>query len=119
LIDRRRTESLLCAKRLQPHTVVNQWRQVVCVWVAQVNANGAATMLLDYAHEPAFNFCPRFVPRHFNVFAIALNHWFAKTVWVFVQLLQRAALWANETFAKYVVAVASDSSNGPIFHGDL
>jgi hypothetical protein len=53
------------------------------------------------------------------VFAIALNHWFAKTVWVFVQLLQRAALWANETFAKYVVAVTSDSSNGPIFHGDL
>jgi hypothetical protein len=53
------------------------------------------------------------------VFAIALNHWFAKSVWVFVQLLQRAALWANETFTKYVFAVASDSSNGPVFHGDL
>ena len=89
------------------------------IWVAQVHANSAAPVLLDYTHEPAFNFCPRFIPRHFNVFAIALDHWFAKTVWVFVQLLQRAALRANETFTKYVVAVASDSSNGPIFHGDL
>ena len=89
------------------------------IWITQVHTDGAATMLLDYAHEPSLNCCPRFVPRHFNVFAIALNHWFAKTVWVFVQLLQRAAFRANETFAKYVVAVASDSSNGPIFHGDL
>jgi hypothetical protein len=91
----------------------------VRIWVAQVHTDSASTVLLNHAHEPALNCCPRFIPRHFNVFAIALNHWFAKSVWVFVQLLQRAALWANETFAKYVVAVASDSSNGPIFHGDL
>ena len=89
------------------------------IWITQVHTNGAATVLLDYAHEPSLNCNPRFVPRHFNVFAIALNHWFAKTVWVFVQLLQRAALWANETFTKHVVAVASDSSHGPVFYGDL
>ncbi len=89
------------------------------IWVAQVHTDSASTVLLNHAHEPALNCCPRFVPCHFDMLAIALDHWFAKTVWVFVQLLQRAALRANETFTKHVVAVASDSSNGPIFHGDL
>ena len=89
------------------------------IWVAQVHTDSAATMLLDHAHEPALNRCPRFIPRHFNVFAIALDHRFAKTVWVFVQLLQRAALRANETFTKHIIAVASDSSDGPVFHRDF
>ena len=34
LIDRRRTEALLGTKCLQPHAVVNEWSQVVCVWVS-------------------------------------------------------------------------------------
>jgi hypothetical protein len=91
----------------------------VRIWITQVHTNSAAPVLLNHTHEPALNCCPRLIPRHFNVFAIALDHRFAKTVWVFVQLLQRAALRAYKTFTKYIVAVASDSSNGPIFHGDL
>jgi hypothetical protein len=91
----------------------------VRIWITQVHTDGAATVLLDYAHEPAFNFCPRFTPCHFNMLAIALDHWFAKSVWVFVQLLQRAALRADETFTEHIITVASDSSHGPVFYGDL
>ena len=36
-----------------------------------------------------------------------------------MQLLQRAALRANETFTKHIIAVASDSSDGPVFHRDF
>jgi hypothetical protein len=51
--------------------------------------------------------------------AITLDHRFAKSVWVFVKLLQRAALRANETFTEHIITVASDSSHGPVFYGDL
>jgi hypothetical protein len=76
-------------------------------------------MFIDDAHEAAINFLPRFVPTDFNVYAIALHQWLAQTIWVFVQLLQRAALWANETFTKYVVAIATNARHRAIFHGDF
>jgi hypothetical protein len=53
------------------------------------------------------------------VFAIALDHWFAKTVWVFVQLLQRAALRTNETFTEHIITVASNACHSAIFDGDF
>jgi hypothetical protein len=53
------------------------------------------------------------------MYAIALHQWLAQTIWVFVQLLQRAALWANETFTKDVIAIAANTRHRAIFHGDF
>ena len=76
-------------------------------------------MLVNDAHEAAINFLPRFVPTHFNVHAIAFHQRLAQTIWVFVQLLQRAALWANESFTKYVIAIATNARHRSIFHRDF
>jgi hypothetical protein len=76
-------------------------------------------MFIDDAHEATINFLPRFIPTHFNVHAIALHQWLTQTIWVFMQLLQRAALWANETFTKNVIAIATNARHCAIFNGDL
>ena len=36
-----------------------------------------------------------------------------------MQLLERAALWANETFTKYIVTVAANARNCSVFYGDF
>ena len=76
-------------------------------------------MFVNDAHEAAINFLPRFVPTHFNVYAIALHQRLAQTIWVFVQLLQRAALWTNEAFTKYVIAIATNARHCSVFNGDF
>ena len=76
-------------------------------------------MFIDDAHEATINFLPRFVPTHFNMYAIAFHQRLAQTIWVFVQLLQRAALWTNEAFTKYVITVATNARYRSIFHGDF
>jgi hypothetical protein len=53
------------------------------------------------------------------MYAIALHQWLAQTIWVFVQLLQRAALWADEPFTKYVITVAANARHCTIFNGDF
>ena len=76
-------------------------------------------MFVNDTHEAAVNFLPRFVPTHFNMHAIAFHQRLAQTIWVFVQLLQRAALWTNEPFTKYVAAIAANARHRSIFHGDF
>ena len=77
-------------------------------------------MTINHAHQSALDFFPRFVPTDFNMHAIALHHWLAQTVGVFMQLLQRAALRTDEAMAEHIVLVAADANNLLLrVHGDL
>ena len=77
-------------------------------------------MAINHAHQAALNFFPCFVPRHFNMHAIALHHRLAQTVGVFMQLLQRAALRTDKAMTEHIVLVTADTNN--LFlrvHGNL
>jgi hypothetical protein len=76
-------------------------------------------MCIDHTHKSALNFGPRFLPRNFYVFAIALDEWFAQTIWVFVQLLECAALRTDEPMTKYIIAVSTNARDFVSFNGDL
>ena len=77
-------------------------------------------MALNHAHQSALYFFPRFVPRDFNMHAIALHHRLAQTIRVFMKLLQCAALWTDEAMTEHIVFVATNTNNLFLrIHGNL
>ena len=55
-------------------------------------------MFVDYTAEPSFNSLPRLLPRCRHVHTVAFDQRRQQTIGVIMQLLQRAALWTDETF---------------------
>ncbi len=51
--------------------------------------------------------------------AVSFDQRFAQAIWVFMQLLERAALRADESMTQHVIAVATYARNFVAFHRDF
>ena len=119
LVDRGCRKALLGTERLQPHAVVDEWRQVVRIRIADVCADRPATVTRDHSAQSLVDLDPRLVPRHGDEFTVALHERCADAVRVLVQLLERASLRTDEALREHVVAVATDARDGVTDDGDL
>ena len=76
-------------------------------------------MCINHTHKSTLNFGPRFLPRNFYVYSVALHKWFAQTIWVFMQLLECAALRTDESMTKYIIAISTNTRNFVALNCDL
>ncbi len=109
LVDRRRAEPAAGSQRLQQRAVVEQRRQAVSARVPEIRAHRLAPVLGDDRRKAVGHDGPRFLPVHLHVHPVALHEGQAQAVGVVVQLLERAALGADEAATEDVGLVAADA----------
>ena len=66
-------------------------------------------MAINDTGEAVVYCLPCFFPRHLDMHAIALDQRLAQTVRIFVELLERASLRANEAMAEHIFLITSDA----------
>ena len=109
LVHCRRAELVVRPHGAVHDAVVEHRPEVVRAGVAAVHGERVAAVALDHAPDAVSDGLPCLLPRDLHVHAVFLQQRPAQAVGVLVQLLERAALRADEPVAEHVVAVAADA----------
>ena len=99
------------AERAQEDGHVHHRREVVRVRVADVGADGLASVCIDHRHEPALDLRKRVVPGGGLEAAAAADERRAEAIGVRVEVLQRVRLRTDEAVAEDVVGVTADGGD--------